>query len=196
MKAIVQDRYGPPEMLRYADVEIPAPAEGEVLVRVRAAALNHSDRVDLRGAPSIARLVLGVRRPRVPILGRAVAGTVEAVGAGVTGWRPGDEVLGETAKRAFAEYVTVPARHLAAKPAALSFAQAATLPIAATTALQALRLAGAEAGPSKQVLVNGASGGVGTFAVQLAHCFGHAVTAVCSARNAERAAALDRKSVV
>ncbi|MGI5243803.1 NAD(P)-dependent alcohol dehydrogenase [Dactylosporangium sp. CA-139066] len=196
MKAIVQDRYGPPELLRYADVEHPVAAGGEVLVRVRAAALNHGDRVDLRGTPSIARLVLGVRRPRVPILGRAVAGTVEAVGAGVTAWRPGDEVFGETGKRGFAEYVTVPAGDLAAKPAALTFEQAATLPVAATTALQALRLAGAEGGPARRVLVNGASGGVGTFAVQLAHGFGHAVTAVCSARNAERAAALGATRVV
>ncbi|HTJ39437.1 MAG TPA: NAD(P)-dependent alcohol dehydrogenase [Dactylosporangium sp.] len=197
MKAIVQDRYGPPELLRYADVERPAPAGGEVLVRVRAAALNHGDRVDLRGNPSIARLALGVRRPRIPIPGRAVAGTVEAAGTGVTALRPGDEVFGETVKRGFAEYVAVPAADLAVKPAGLTFEQAATLPVAATTALQALRLAGADGGgPPRRVLVNGASGGVGTFAVQLAIDFGHEVTAVCSARNAERATALGAAHVV
>ncbi|GAA4257268.1 NAD(P)-dependent alcohol dehydrogenase [Dactylosporangium darangshiense] len=196
MKAIVQDRYGPPELLRYAEVERPAPAGGEVLVRVRAAALNHGDRVDLRGNPSIARLALGVRRPRIPILGRAVAGTVEAAGTGVTALRPGDEVFGETVKRGFAEYVAVPATDLAVKPAGLTFEQAATLPVAATTALQALRLAGADGGASRRVLVNGASGGVGTFAVQLAAHFGHEVTAVCSARNAERATALGAARVV
>ncbi|MFG2041814.1 NAD(P)-dependent alcohol dehydrogenase [Dactylosporangium sp. NPDC048998] len=196
MKAIVQDTYGSTDVLRYTDVERPDPGAGEVLVRVRAAALNHGDRVDLHGIPAIARLVLGVRRPRVPILGRAVAGTVERIGANVTAWRPGDEVLAETVKRAFAEYVAVPATALAAKPETVTFEQAATLPVSGTTALQAMRLAGVDTTPGRSVLINGASGGVGTFAVQLAKVYGAHVTGVCSTRNAEHVRALGADRIV
>ncbi|GGS70136.1 NADPH:quinone reductase [Planobispora rosea] len=183
MKAIIRQEYGSAEVLRYADVDKPVPADDQVLVRVRAASINYGDRVDMHGSPTIARLVLGLRRPRQPVLGRAVAGTVEAAGAEVTGLRPGDEVFGETNQQGFAEYVAVPETRLAVKPPEVTFAQAATLPIAATTALQGLRLA--EAGPGRTVLVNGASGAVGTFAVQLATLLGAEVTGVCSTRNAE-----------
>jgi NADPH:quinone reductase-like Zn-dependent oxidoreductase len=176
-------RYGTPAELSWADVERPAPGPHDVLLRVHAASLNHADLFLLHGSPRIARLAFGVRRPKATILGRDVAGTVEAVGPQVTRFRPGDEVFGEVEQRGFAEYVAAPAAHLAAKPAGVSFADAATLPVAATTALQALRLA--RTGPGKTVLVNGASGGVGTFAVQLARNLGATVTGVCSTRNAE-----------
>jgi NADPH:quinone reductase-like Zn-dependent oxidoreductase len=194
MKAIVRDRYGSADVLRHADIERPEPGPGEVLVRVRAAALNHGDRVDLHGTPLIVRPFFGLRRPRRPVLGRAVAGTVAAVGAGVSAWRPGDEVLAETVTGGFAEHVAVPAGDLAAKPAAVTFEQAATLPVAGTTALQALRRAGVEAG--RAVLVNGASGGVGSFAVQLCKVYGAEVTAVCSTRNAAQARALGADRVI
>jgi NADPH:quinone reductase-like Zn-dependent oxidoreductase len=183
MKAVSYHRYGTPAELSWADVERPAPGPHDVLLRVHAASLNHADLFLLHGSPRIARLAFGVRRPKATILGRDVAGTVEAVGPQVTRFRPGDEVFGEVEQRGFAEYVAAPAAHLAAKPAGVSFADAATLPVAATTALQALRLA--RTGPEKTVLVNGASGGVGTFAVQLARNLGATVTGVCSTRNAE-----------
>jgi NADPH:quinone reductase-like Zn-dependent oxidoreductase len=183
MKAVSYHRYGTPAELSWSDVERPAPGPHDVLLRVHAASLNHADLFLLHGSPRIARLAFGVRRPKATILGRDVAGTVEAVGPQVTRFRPGDEVFGEVEQRGFAEYVAAPAAHLAAKPAGVSFADAATLPVAATTALQALRLA--RTGPGKTVLVNGASGGVGTFAVQLARNLGATVTGVCSTRNAE-----------
>ncbi|WP_433041091.1 NAD(P)-dependent alcohol dehydrogenase [Dactylosporangium sp. CS-033363] len=196
MKAMTQHRYGDASALHYADVDRPEPSAGEVLVKVAAAALNHADRVDVHGLPAIARLAFGVRRPRRPIPGRAVAGTVEAVGANVHAWTPGAAVLCETSKGGFAEYATVPANRLAAKPDGVTFEQAATLPVAATTALQAVRLAGLERRPGLSLLVNGASGGVGTFAVQLGRLFGARVTAVCSARNAERALAHGATTVI
>ncbi|GAA3443294.1 NAD(P)-dependent alcohol dehydrogenase [Planomonospora venezuelensis] len=183
MKAIIHNAYGSAEVLHHADVDKPVPGDDQVLVRVRAASVNYGDRVDMHGSPAIARLALGLRRPRQPVLGRAVAGTVEAVGAKVTGLRVGDEVLGQTNKQGFAEYVAVAETRLAVKPPEVTFAQAATLPIAATTALQGMRLA--EAGPGRTVLVNGASGALGTFAVQLAGLLGAEVTGVCSTRNAE-----------
>ncbi|RBQ15460.1 NAD(P)-dependent alcohol dehydrogenase [Spongiactinospora rosea] len=183
MKAIVYDRYGPPEVLRYAETATPAIGDHDVLVRQHATALNHADRVLMRGLPGIVRLVSGPRRPKRPVLGRAVAGTVAAAGAKVTRFAAGDAVLGESDGGAFAEYVAVPESRLVAKPAGLTFERAATLPVAATTALAALRLAGA--GPGRTVLLNGASGGVGTFAVQLARALGAEVTGVCSTRNTE-----------
>ncbi|WP_144126786.1 NAD(P)-dependent alcohol dehydrogenase [Catellatospora sichuanensis] len=183
MKAIVRDRYGSADVLRCIEVPRPAVGPEQVLVRVHACSLNFGDRVALRGEPTFIRLFWGLRRPRVTILGRDVAGTVVEVGAKVTRWQPGDEVFGEMDQRGFAEYVAAPADHLARKPAGVGFEQAATLPVAATTALQALRLGGVTAG--SRVLVNGASGGVGTFAVQLAVDLGAQVTGVCSTRNAE-----------
>ncbi|MFC7245326.1 NAD(P)-dependent alcohol dehydrogenase [Catellatospora aurea] len=183
MKAIVYDRYGSPDVIRHADVPTPAIRPDQVLVRVRACSLNFGDRAALLGEPRLIRLAFGLRRPKAPILGRDVAGTVTEVGAQVTAWQPGDDVFGEVNQRGFAEYVAVPAAHLARKPAEVTFEQAATLPVAATTALQALRLGGVTTGT--RLLVNGASGGVGTFAVQLAADLGARVTGVCSTRNAE-----------
>jgi len=193
MKAIVYDRYGPPEVLRYADVERPTAGAGEVLVRVRTASLNFGDRAALRGEPRAIRLAMGLRRPRATVLGRAVAGTVEAVGPGVTRFKPGDDVFGEVSQRGFAEYTVAKEKHLAAKPAEVSFEQAATLPVAAGTALQGLRLG--KVGPGTRLLVNGATGGVGTFAVQLAKAFGAHVTGTCSARNADMVRAIGADAV-
>ena len=182
MKAIVHDRYGPPGVLRYTDVDEPVPSAGEVLVRVQAAAVNARDWHTMRGDPYLARLAFGLRRPRVRILGTDFAGRVEAVGPGVTRFGPGDEVYGE-APAAFAEYVAVPADRLDVKPAGPDFGPAAAIPLAGNTALMGLRDAAAvRAG--QRVLINGASGGVGTFAVQLARSFGADVTGVCSTRNA------------
>ncbi|MFF5448457.1 NAD(P)-dependent alcohol dehydrogenase [Streptomyces sp. NPDC012888] len=194
MKAMVQDRYGPPDVLEYREVERPEPGDGEVLVRVRAAAVNAADWHLMRGDPYVARLVLGVRRPKVRIRGRDFAGTVEAVGRGVTGLRQGDEVYGE-ADAAFAEYVRAPAGAIGPKPAGLTFEQAAAVPLAGNTALMGLRdLGRLEAGQS--VLVNGASGGVGTFAVQIAKALGAEVTGVCSTRNAGLVRSLGADRVV
>ncbi|WP_017236007.1 NAD(P)-dependent alcohol dehydrogenase [Streptomyces sp. SS] len=182
MKAWVQDRYGSADVLEFAEVERPVPGEREVLVRVHAAAVNAADWHLMRGDPYVARLALGLRRPKERIRGRDFAGRVEAVGAGVTGLRPGDEVFGE-APGAFAEYVCAPEQATERKPAGLTFEQAAAIPLAGNTALMGLRDLGGVR-PGGKVLVNGASGGVGTFAVQLAKAFGAEVTGVCSTRNA------------
>jgi NADPH:quinone reductase-like Zn-dependent oxidoreductase len=183
VKAIVYGTYGSADVLRYADVDPPTAGAGEVLVRVRAASLNFGDRAALHGEPRVIRLAIGLRRPKATILGRDVAGTVAAVGAGVTRFRVGDDVFGEMNQRGFAEYVAAEEAHLAPKPSGVTFEQAATLPVAGSTALQALRLA--EVQPGQRVLVNGASGGVGTFTVQLARHLGAVVTGVCSTRNVE-----------
>jgi NADPH:quinone reductase-like Zn-dependent oxidoreductase len=182
MKAIMQERFGPPDVLRLADTSVPQPGPGEVLVRVHAAALNPYDWHMLRGDPRIARLMgIGLLKPKSPVAGVDAAGRVEAVGADVTGLRPGDEVLG-FAKGAFAEYALAGADKLVAKPAGLTFAEAAAVPMAATTALRGIRdVAGVR--PGQRVLVNGAAGGVGTFAVQIATALGAEVTGVCSTRN-------------
>jgi NADPH:quinone reductase-like Zn-dependent oxidoreductase len=182
----VQDRFGPPDVLEIRDVPRPEPGPGEVLVRVRAASVNPADWHLMRGRPYIARLdagSMGRRRPASAIRGRDLAGHVEAVGTGVQDLRPGDEVYGESDRNgAFAEYVAVSAGTIARKPANLTFAQAAAVPLAANTALQALRDE-ARVQPGQRVAINGASGGVGTFAVQIARILGAEVTAVCSARN-------------
>jgi NADPH:quinone reductase-like Zn-dependent oxidoreductase len=194
MKAIVYERYGPPEVLRYADVERPTAGAGEVLVRVHTASLNFGDRAAMRGEPHAIRLAMGLRRPRATVLGRAVAGTVEAVGPGVTRFQPGEDVFGEVSQRGFAEYTVAKEKHLAAKPAEVTFERAATLPVAANTALQGIRLG--EVGPGTRVLVNGAAGGVGTFAVQLAKALGAHVTGTCSGRNADLVRAIGADRVV
>lgn len=181
MKAIIHTRYGPPDVLRYGEVDLPTAGGAEVLVRVHAASITFGDRVWLRGVPKVARLAIGLRRPKQTVLGRDIAGTVEAVGSGATRFAVGDRVFGELNQRGFAEYAAAPQNALARIPDGVTFEQAATLPTSATTALQALRLAGVESG--QRVLVNGASGGVGTFAVQLAKTRGAVVTAVCSTRN-------------
>jgi NADPH:quinone reductase-like Zn-dependent oxidoreductase len=188
MKAIVQDRYGSPDVLECADVDKPAAAGNEVLVRVHAAAVNAADWHVMRGDPYLARLMLpavfGFGGPKTRIRGRDFAGTVEAVGKDVTRFRAGDEVYGDLGDTggAFAEYVRVSDDVVETKPANLTFEQAATVPLAGSTALAGLRdLAKIQAG--QRVLINGASGGVGTFAVQIAKAFDTEVTAVCSTRN-------------
>jgi NADPH:quinone reductase-like Zn-dependent oxidoreductase len=195
MKAIVQHEYGSPDVLAFADVEKPRPAAGEVLVRVEAASVNARDWHVLRGDPYVARpsADLGWRRPNVPIRGTDFAGRVGAVGAGVD-LQVGDEVYGE-APGAFAEYVAVPQDRVAAKPANLSFEEAAALPLAANTALVGLRdTAKVQAG--QRVLINGAAGGVGTFAVQLGKALGATVMAVCSSRNVDLVSSLGADDVV
>ena len=181
MKAFVRDRYGAPEVLTLEEVAKPAVKAGEVLVRVRAASLNQGDLDYLYGRPFLTRLGIGLRRPRSPRLGFDAAGEVEAVGQGVTHFKPGDEVFGDLTQfghGTFAEYVSAPERAWATKPPSLSFDEAATLPQAAILALQALR-GGGGVTPGDRVLVNGASGSVGPFAVQIAKAFGAHVTGVC-----------------
>jgi NADPH:quinone reductase-like Zn-dependent oxidoreductase len=194
MKAIVHDRYGPPDVLRFQEVDKPVPAGNEVLVRVRAAAVNARDWHFMRGDPYLARAAFGLRTPKVRIRGTDFAGVVEAVGGDVTRFRAGDEVYGEV-EAAFAEYVSVPDDLVERKPANLSFEQAAAIPLAGNTALMGLRDV-ARVQPGQRVLINGASGGVGTFAVQLAKSFGAQVTAVCSTRNAELVRSLGADHVV
>ena len=193
MKAIVRDRYGPPEVLRVEEIERPALAADGVLVRVRASSVNRADWYGAAGKPRIARLMMGgVLRPRERQLGTDFAGVVEAVGEDVAGFEPGDEVFGGRSG-AYAEYVC--ARSLALKPANVSFEEAACVGVAGLTALQGLRDRG-RVQPGSKVLVNGASGGVGTFAVQIAKALGAEVHAVCSARNVEQARALGADRVI
>lgn len=183
MRAIVQHRYGAPEeVLRLEEVAVPTVGDGQVLVRVRASSANPWDWHFVRGEPILLRPtgIGGIRRPRFPVPGGDVAGTVEEVGPGVEGLAVGDEVYG-FGHGAFADFVAVPQRHLALKPANLSFEQAAAVPLAGVTALQGLRAGGLR--PGQHVLVIGASGGVGTFAVQLARHLGARVTGVCSTAN-------------
>jgi len=183
MKAIVQDRYGSSDMLRLREVDTPVPAAAEVLVRVHAAAVNALDWHFMRGDPYLARLTMGFGGPKVKIRGRDFAGRVEAVGPGVERFSPGDEVYGE-ADGAFAEYVCVRHDMVEPKPANLTFEQAAAVPLAGNTALMGVRDLG-RARPGQRILVNGASGGVGTFAVQIAKSFGAHVTGVCSTKNVD-----------
>ena len=196
MKAITQDRFGSSGVLRFSDVDRPVPADDQVLVRVQAAALNARDWHVMRGDPYLARASaeVGLRVPAHRIRGTDFAGRVEAVGRAVTGLRAGDEVFGE-APGAFAEYVCAPARHVAPKPAGLSFEEAAALPLAGNTALIGVRdVVRARAG--RRLLINGASGGVGTFAVQIAKAYGAEVTAVCGARNVDLVRSLGADHVV
>lgn len=187
MKAIVYETYGSPDVLEMKEVATPTPQANEVLIKVQATSANPLDWHLMRGEPFLARLENGLQKPKVTRLGADVAGRVEAVGANVTRFQPGDAVFGENFTRglgAFAEYVAVSEDALALKPESLSFEAAAAVPIAALTALQGLRNKGQiQAGES--VLVNGASGGVGTFAVQIAKALGAEVTGVCSTRNVE-----------
>jgi len=183
MKAIIQDRYGSPDVLELREVDKPVPADNEVLVRVHAAAVNARDWHVMRGDPYLARLTLGFGRPKVRIRGTDFAGRVETHGRDVKRFRPGDEVYGEIIG-AFAEYVCIPEDVLEPKPANLTFEQAAAVPLAGNTALMGLRDL-ARVKPGQQVLINGASGGVGTFAVQIAKSFGADVTGVCSKRNVD-----------
>jgi NADPH:quinone reductase-like Zn-dependent oxidoreductase len=183
MKAIVQERFGPPDALRLTDTAVPAAGPGEVLIRVHAAALNPYDWHMLRGDPRIARLIgTGLTKPKNRIAGIDAAGVVEAAGPGVAGPRPGDRVLG-FCPGAFAEYALAKADLVVPVPAGLTFEQAAAVPMAATTALRGIRDIG-EVRSGHRVLVNGAGGGIGTFAVQIATALGAEVTGVCSGGNA------------
>ena len=183
MKAIAYEGYGSADVLEVKEVRKPDIESDGVLLRVRAASANPYDWHVMRGVPYIARLMAtGLRKPKSSVLGTDVAGEVEVVGNAVTRFRPGDEVFGFVGSGGFAEYVSAPEKLLAVKPATLSFQQAATVPLAAVTALQGLRDAGAIR-PGQKVLIVGASGGVGTFAVQIAKWYGAEVTGVCSTRN-------------
>jgi len=198
MKAIVQDRYGSPDVLQLGEVDTPLPGDDEVLVRVHAAAVNARDWHFMRGDPYLARLMapaeLGFGGPKVKIRGTDFAGRVEAVGRRVTRFHAGDEVFGEV-RGAFAEYLCVPDELVEPKPANLSFEQAAAMPLSANTALMGLRDA-ARVQPGQHVLVNGASGGVGTFAIQIAKAFGADVTGVCSTRNTDLVRSLGADHVI
>jgi NADPH:quinone reductase-like Zn-dependent oxidoreductase len=198
MKAFVYERYGPPETLRLAEVAKPAPDGDDVLVKVRAVSVNAADWHVLRGKPLFSRATLGLLRPKRQILGVDVAGQVEAAGGGVTRFKPGDEVYANLLDHGyggFAEYVSVPAAAVSSKPPGLSFEEAAAVPMAGVTALQGLGRHGAIQ-PAHKVLVNGASGGVGSFAVQLAKAYGAEVTAVTSTANLEQARSLGADHVV
>src|SRR6266581_2143140 len=183
MKAIVQTGYGYTDVFELRDVEKPKIDEDGGLVRVRAAGVNALDWHLMRGIPSIIRLSTGLRRPKSPIPGVDVAGQVEQVGANVKEFQPGDEIFGMRSG-AFAEYVAGKERNFVPKPASITFEQAAAVPVAAETALQGLRDKG-HIRAGQKVLINGASGGVGTFAVQIAKSFGASVTGVCSPRNVD-----------
>jgi NADPH:quinone reductase-like Zn-dependent oxidoreductase len=194
MKAAVYTRYGPPEVVQISDVEKPVPNNKEVLIKISAASVNPLDWHFMRGAPYILRIGAGLHKPRVTRLGVDLAGQVEAVGTNVTLFKPGDEVFG-VCRGALAEYACTGEQKLALKPANLSFEVAATVPVAAITALQGLRDKG-RIQPGHKVLVDGASGGVGTFAVQIAKSFGAEVTAVCSTRNVNTARSLGADHVI
>ena len=199
MQAIAQDRYGPPEALELREVDRPVVGDDDVLVRVQAASANPYDLHFMRGLPYIVRGVasgagFGLRGPRLSVRGRDLAGVVDAVGSHVTYLRPGDEVYG-VGLGTFAGYALASEGELAPKPATLTFEQAAAMPIAATTALKAIRDHG-QVKPGTRVLVNGAAGGVGTFAVQIAKAFGGDVTGVCSTRNVEMVRSIGADHVV
>ena len=185
MKAILYTEYGPPDVLRIKEIEKPAPTEKQILVKVHAASVNALEWRGFTMSPLILRIMGGLRKPRDPKMGVDVAGTVEAVGESVTEFKPGDEVFG-VAPGSFAEYVCNGESKFALKPANISFEQAAAVPVAAFTALQGLRDKG-QIQPGQKVLIDGASGGVGTFAVQIAKSFGAEVTAVCRTRNLDMA---------
>jgi len=201
MKAIVQDRYGSSDVLQLRDVDEPVPGDNEVLVRIHAAAVNAYDWHVMRGDPYLMRLMapalFGFRGPKKKIRGRDFAGRVEAVGRDVTRFRPGDEVYGDLgdANGAFADFVCVAHELVEPKPAALTFEQAAAVPLAGTTALVGLRDL-ARVQPGQRVLINGASGGVGTFAVQIAKSSGAEVTGVCSTRNVDLVGTLGADHVI
>jgi NADPH:quinone reductase-like Zn-dependent oxidoreductase len=198
MRAFVYERYGPPETLRIVEVDEPSPEAGEVLVKVRAVSVNPADWHVLRGKPLFSRATLGLLRPKHKILGVDIAGQLEAVGSGVTRFMPGDEVYANLLDHGyggFAEYVAVPLDVVSLKPASLSFEEAAAVPMAAVTALQGLRHHG-ELQPAQQVLINGATGGVGSFAVQLAKASGTEVTAVTSTGNLDLVRSLGADHVV
>jgi NADPH:quinone reductase-like Zn-dependent oxidoreductase len=196
MKAIFSTKYGPPEVLQLKEVEKPVPKENEVLVKVFAASVNPADWHMIRGEPKFARLTFGLSKPKNIIPGIDIAGKVEAVGKNVKEFRPGDEVFGDCGwGGAFAEFVCVPENRLVPKPANISFEEAATIFVAGITALQGLRDKG-KVQTGQKVLINGASGGVGTFAVQLAKYFSAEVTGVCSTRNLDLVSSIGADKVI
>ncbi len=195
MRAAMQRQYGPPSVLEIADVEPPVPGRGDVLVRVRAASVHPGDYFVMTGEPYIVRLAFGLRRPRHAIRGMDLAGVVAAVGEDVEGFQPGDHVFGWCTTGSLAEYASVPARNLAPVPENLSLAEAAAVPTSGMTALQAMRDV-ARVAPGQKVLIVGASGGVGSFAVQIAASLGAEVTGVCSAGNGELVASLGADHVI
>jgi NADPH:quinone reductase-like Zn-dependent oxidoreductase len=194
MKAAVYTQYGPPNVVQIADVEKPVPKDKDVLIKVRAASVNPLDWHFMRGTPYAVRIVAGLRKPKVARLGADVAGQVEAVGRNIIQFKPGDRVFG-TCKGAFAEYACAPESALVMKPDNVTFEQAACVPIAGLTALQGLRNNG-KVQPGQTVLINGASGGVGTFAVQIAKSFGADVTGVCSTRNVDMVRSIGADRVI
>jgi NADPH:quinone reductase-like Zn-dependent oxidoreductase len=198
MKAFVSEKYGPPEMLRMAEVKKPSPAADEALVKVLAVSVNPADWRSMRATPFFSRATLGLLRPKHRILGGDIAGRVEAVGSDVNQFKPGDEVyanLLDHGNGGFAEYVSVPVEAMSFKPANLSFEEAAAVPMAGVTALQGLRHHG-EIRAGQRVLINGASGGIGTFAVQIAKSYGSEVTGVTSTRNIDLVGSLGADHVV
>ncbi len=185
MKAIVYEEYGSPDVLELKEVDKPTPKDDEVLIKIYAAAVTAGDAIVLKGEPFVTRFATGLLKPKNTIPGKEMAGRVEAVGENVTQFQPGDEVYGDLSVAgwgAFAEYVSVPENAIALKPANLTFEQAAAVAESAVVALQGLRDKG-KIQPGQKVLINGASGGVGSYAVQIAKAFGAEVTAVCSTRN-------------
>ena len=198
MKAIVNTQYGLPDVLHLQEVEKPAPKENEVLIKIHSASVNYADWHMMTGEPFIARLSLGWFKPGKHIIGADIAGTVEAIGGSVIQFKPGDEVYGDLlvyGSGGFAEYVCAPENLIAMKPVNLTFEEAAAVPMAAVTALQALRDAG-NVQPGQKVLIHGAAGGVGTFAVQIAKLLGAEVTGVCSTRNIDLVRSLGADHVI
>jgi NADPH:quinone reductase-like Zn-dependent oxidoreductase len=194
MKAIVYHNYGSPDVLKCEEIEKPTAGKDEVLIKVRAASINPIDFHFMRGTPHFIRIMTGLRNPKHTGVGRDVAGQVEAVGQNVTEFKPGDEVFG-TCRGALAEYACASQSALVIKPDNVTFEQAASIPVAALTALQSLRNKG-KIQPGQKVLINGASGGVGTFAVQVAKTFGTDVTGVCSTRNVEMVRSIGADRVI
>jgi NADPH:quinone reductase-like Zn-dependent oxidoreductase len=200
MKAIVRTQYGSPDVLQLKEVEKPAPKDGEILVKIHAASVNPADYHTMRGVPFLIRLLYaparadGLLKPRDGRLGTDIAGRVESVGNNVTKFQPGNDVFG-ACTGGFAEYASVRENRLALKPANVTFEEAAAVPVAALTALQGLRDKG-QIQPGQKVLIQGASGGVGTFAVQIAKSFGTKVTAVCSTRNVDTAGSIGADQVI
>jgi NADPH:quinone reductase-like Zn-dependent oxidoreductase len=194
MKAIVYHNYGSPDVLQCEEIEKPTPGDNEVLIKVRAASVNPLDWHFMRGKPYFIRIMTGLRKPKVTRPGVDVAGQVEAVGRNVKQFKPGDKVFG-ACRGTLAEYVCGVADRLALKPANISFEDAAAVPVAAISALQGLRDKG-RISPAQKVLVDGASGGVGTFALQIAKSFGSEVTAVCSTRNLDTARSIGADHVI
>ena len=195
MKAIVYEKYGPPEVLQLREIEKPVPKENEVLVKIKAASVNPLDWHFMRADPFLMRFVSGLNRPKEKILGADIAGQVEAAGKNVKQFQAGDEVYGEVTHGGFAEYVCVSEERLEKKPANLYFEEAAAVPVAAITALQCLRDQ-AQIKSGQKILINGASCGVGTFAVQLAAYYGAEVTGVCSTPNSDMVRAIGADKVI